>query len=472
MKSYQYISEQILRGNKVDIKGNISYLFVFLFETTRELLETGDYRSVISQISQLQRLYGEHSKLSLYCDSSTFDTLLCMGSHEERLPIIQQIVDGTTTVYTGEMLINLKYKFGGKAQAKDLLCIADRLTSYGKENINDILRIMNVLPDEAYNHDQFDIVGEIVKEGLEKSFSKGELHLFSGNPYSYELNKNPVNYDLKKNYIYFSNDPKFISFIEELSRVSENMLIESRGLPRVNEGWINETKLYYSIKKAFPQYKVIHQYRCKWLGLQSLDIFIKELSIGIEYQGIQHMKPIDFFGGESAFIKTQLRDRKKKMLCEKNKIKLIYAYENYNLQDVIEEINLCISQNEQSAKIQINTLSSSASNMEKLSMDLKVLLNASADDKAMNEKSFLDSFCAKLEHENFNLSHLKWKRLSDKTLNITYNGCQIGRINLFSRKTKMQILSGEVKWIENQSLSTYIQEQNKWIEYLKTLSLS
>jgi hypothetical protein len=121
------------------------------------------------------------------------------------------------------------------------------------------------------------------------------------------------------------------------------MLRESRGLPKVNEGWINEAKLYYAIKEEFKQYKVIHQYRCDWLGLQSLDIFIEELNIGLEYQGIQHIKPVDYFGGEKAFKKTQQRKKKKKRLCDKNKVKLIYVYENYELENVIKEINFCQS---------------------------------------------------------------------------------------------------------------------------------
>jgi len=101
-----------------------------------------------------------------------------------------------------------------------------------------------------------------------------------------------------------------------------------------------------------------------------------------------------------------------------------------------------------------------------------ILSSAILEDTAINEKQFLDSLYEKLEHENFVLSNLKWNRLSDKTLNITYSDCQIGRINLLSRKTKMQILSDRcVHWLENQPFDIYIQKQDKWIEYLKTLRL-
>jgi len=46
--------------------------------------------------------------------------------------------------------------------------------------------------------------------------------------------------------------------------------------------------------------------------------------IGIEYQGLQHFQPVDFFGGKEAFEKTKKRDKKKAEICKKNNVKLIY----------------------------------------------------------------------------------------------------------------------------------------------------
>ena len=68
----------------------------------------------------------------------------------------------------------------------------------------------------------------------------------------------------------------------------------------------------------------IFQFHSDWLGLQSLDIFIPSLSIGIEYQGLQHYEPVPFFGGEEGLNNTQERDRKKRSLCEQNGVHIIY----------------------------------------------------------------------------------------------------------------------------------------------------
>jgi len=475
-KSYQYISEQIFRNNKVDVNGNVSYLFAFLFETTRELLSSNNHENVLAKISQLQALYCEYSSLNYYCDHSTADILLCMGNYEESIRIRQKNITGKIiAVNAANMLINLKHKFEVKIQAEDLLSVSSKLTNYGKENIDDILAVMNVLLDEAYHSNQVDIIDEIVADEAKNPFRKREqLSLFWGNPFGYELNKRLVSDDLKKDYIFFPDNKKFIHLIKELSRVSENMLRETRGLPKVGEGWVNETKLYYAIKEIFPQYKIIHQYRCKWLGLQSLDIFVEELNIGIEYQGAQHLRPIDFFGGEEAFKKTQQRDRKKKSLCDKHGIRLIYVYENYDLKDVIDEINSYIAQDEHNIQIQANIQTPNIRSSAMSLVDVKAILNsAPLEDMTLEEQIFIDALCVKLRQNNFDASKLDCIRQSDKALEIEYGGSLIGIIKLQGRNTKMQGPIGEIEYewfdIENQPIDAYVSNQSKWIEYLKIL---
>ena len=60
------------------------------------------------------------------------------------------------------------------------------------------------------------------------------------------------------------------------------------------------------------------------MGNQSLDFYIPEYNVAIECQGEQHFNEIKHFGGINKFKKTQLRDKKKKQLCEENGIKLLY----------------------------------------------------------------------------------------------------------------------------------------------------
>ena len=67
-----------------------------------------------------------------------------------------------------------------------------------------------------------------------------------------------------------------------------------------------------------------YQKRFKWLGLQSLDFYLPDYNVGIECQGRQHFFPVEYFGGDKGFKKTLERDKRKKALCEKHDIKLLY----------------------------------------------------------------------------------------------------------------------------------------------------
>lgn len=63
----------------------------------------------------------------------------------------------------------------------------------------------------------------------------------------------------------------------------------------------------------------------KWLGRQRLDFYLPDYEIAIEYQGEQHFHPVKYFGGEQRFKDRKKRDEVKRMLCEKNGIRLIYV---------------------------------------------------------------------------------------------------------------------------------------------------
>jgi hypothetical protein len=126
---------------------------------------------------------------------------------------------------------------------------------------------------------------------------------------------------------------------KEIIRESENTVRSEKDLPRVGEGWISETELFYKVSKQFPNEDVIHHGRPGWLGKQHLDIYFPEKNIGIEYQGVQHQKPIDFFGGEEKFEKQQRLDKKKQKLCKKNGYSLIYVYENYDFNEIVGKIH-------------------------------------------------------------------------------------------------------------------------------------
>jgi hypothetical protein len=140
-----------------------------------------------------------------------------------------------------------------------------------------------------------------------------------------DLNLSPTEYLINKNlldiYIAEQNEPI-------------NTLRSSIGLPRIGEGWISETKLFYQLKDEFSSHVVIQHFKPKWLGRQHFDIYFPLLNIAVEYQGMQHFESVEYFGGNKAFEQNLLRDKKKKELSKNNNCELICVEPGYDLNEI------------------------------------------------------------------------------------------------------------------------------------------
>ena len=93
----------------------------------------------------------------------------------------------------------------------------------------------------------------------------------------------------------------------------------------------SEFSLFMLTKTYF--INAIYQYRADWLQGQSLDIYIPELNLGIEYQGIQHYEAVDMFGGKEGLIETQKRDAIKKKKCKDNNVRLYEWHHSTEIKD-------------------------------------------------------------------------------------------------------------------------------------------
>ncbi len=101
--------------------------------------------------------------------------------------------------------------------------------------------------------------------------------------------------------------------------------LDNHGCPKCNQ-----SKLEKEIEMLLKNEKINFeaQKHFKWLGKQSLDFYLPEYNTAIECQGEQHFKPVKHFGGAKRHNYTVKCDKKKKALCEKNNIMLLY-YTHY-----------------------------------------------------------------------------------------------------------------------------------------------
>jgi hypothetical protein len=104
-----------------------------------------------------------------------------------------------------------------------------------------------------------------------------------------------------------------------------------------------ENRIYNLLKEKGINYKVQYMFNdCVNIKKLPFDFYLPEQNICIEYDGLQHFKPIDYFGGVKSFNELKQRDSIKDKYCLENNIKLIrIPFDKYDFIDdiLISEIN-------------------------------------------------------------------------------------------------------------------------------------
>ena len=109
------------------------------------------------------------------------------------------------------------------------------------------------------------------------------------------------------------------AFAPELA-AAENRFRRDRSIAEIGRGWASETALVDLVRSVYSD--AVHQWRPPFLGFQSVDIFIPSLNLAIEYQGEQHYRSVEIFGGEEGLEATTARDARKRSLLATNGVRL------------------------------------------------------------------------------------------------------------------------------------------------------
>ena len=115
-----------------------------------------------------------------------------------------------------------------------------------------------------------------------------------------------------------------------------NNILRGSGCPRCDESrgektitsWLNNHQIQF-----IPQHRFDG---CKDKYTLPFDFYLVDYNICIEYQGEQHYRPIDFFGGVEKFKILQLHDKIKKDYCSDNNIPLLRIKYDENIEEELE----------------------------------------------------------------------------------------------------------------------------------------
>ena len=116
-----------------------------------------------------------------------------------------------------------------------------------------------------------------------------------------------------------------------------NNILRGSGCPKCNgsrgekliTSWLNDYKI-----KFIPQYRFSD---CKDKHTLPFDFYLIDYNACIEYQGEQHYRAIDFFGGDERFAICQSHDKIKKDYCNNNSIPLLCIKYDENVEEALEK---------------------------------------------------------------------------------------------------------------------------------------
>lgn len=256
------------------------------------------------------------------------DLYIVVGEYETAIREMPALEPGQRRSIHADKVLSLKAELDLPISGEDVVILfGPKLTKFGAENVDRVIEFMDIRIRELQEREG--------RRFLNEWRETARLHphgmpLFNAHR-SYLIVKTPE-------YRSYSLSAVAERFCTDLMRDAENTYREEAELPRIGEGWVAETALYYSIREALPDVQVVQHGREKWLGRQHLDVYLPDLKVALEYQGEQHDRPVEFFGGEEAFRKNLQRDRRKLKKCNENGVRIIYVREGYVLSEIIEQV--------------------------------------------------------------------------------------------------------------------------------------
>ena len=318
---YDFWLQNMKDGRFVDVDGQVSYLYAHI----APVLASRDYGRIRAVLEEMVSGYPHEESFCELCQMWIADTYFAQGDVAMALASLPPPRIGSRATMLADNTLSMKRLVGRRISGRDVVAIAGpKVTAFGRKNL---ALIEEQISAELRAREAAEDIDLLVAWSTDAEAT----------PYSVFTGSDAQHF-LDTNIWLFSLSRDVLDTCVALIRDAENVVRVEAHLPRVGEGWVAETELFYALKARFSQETVLHHARFEWLGRQHLDIFFPERNVALEYQGPQHDEPVAFFGGQKAFEQTRARDRRKRMRCREAGVRLIYVRSGYNLDEVVAAV--------------------------------------------------------------------------------------------------------------------------------------
>ena len=286
----------------------------------------------LSFINNAKIIHGDKYDYSLvnYINNKTKVTIICSihGEFEQRPNNHINLKQGCTKCsksLNNELFSQkIKNKFG------DLYTLVSDYISYkDKVKIN------------CVNHGEFEQTPENLFKGYVCNYCKNKLNTNTFIIKSIEIHGDKYDYSLV-NYSNKTTKVKIICPIHGKFEQRPSDHLNGCGCPMCRESK-GEQKIRNFLIKYGIKYIPQHRFNdCRDILPLPFDFYLPNHNLCIEYNGIQHYKVVEHFGGLPSFKQRQINDKIKMEYCNSNNIQVLIVKYNDNVENVLtSKIKIC-----------------------------------------------------------------------------------------------------------------------------------
>lgn len=316
---YASLASRLDRGEFLDVDGNISYVYIYLYGLI-ERLQRQALTDLSHHLVRVSELYAHEDHLKRYCIEWASDCLLWQDRYDEYL----QMTEGGGEAWKR---LNVERWMGLPADSIDVYGITSgtRSSKFIHQHQGVYREALRELLD-AFSVEHGGWLNLLIPPGLPEETRPCDL--FVTTPGWVEYRRPLTLFDR----------PDVSAQIVRISRDAEDRARKLLGLPGIGEGWIAETELYRRVEAEFSETTVVQHGRPEWLRPQHFDVWLPHWGIALEYQGPQHFGPVEFFGGAQGYRETAKRDRRKASLAKHHGAVLLEVTADDDLDEVLRRV--------------------------------------------------------------------------------------------------------------------------------------
>src|SRR5699024_6184709 len=113
------------KGNHIHINGNISYIFVYLYDLLNQWKKLG-YKNLSEHLIYISEIYATDKKLSNYCLTWAFDCLLAQKKYLEFLDKTEHIELSSHLHHDANLRLNIQKNLGLEPDPVDVILLINR----------------------------------------------------------------------------------------------------------------------------------------------------------------------------------------------------------------------------------------------------------------------------------------------------------------------------------------------------------